>query len=81
MNTFLDREELCALTGRKLKSKQIVALRRMNIPFYVNALGKPVVTRSAIEGCINGGTTGGTTRATTTPPNKPGWRPNVLAGR
>ena len=33
MNTFLDREELCALTGRKLKSKQIAALRKMNIPF------------------------------------------------
>ena len=48
--TFLDSEELSTLTGRKLKSYQIEALRRMGIPFFVNALGRPVVARSAIDG-------------------------------
>jgi hypothetical protein len=48
--TFLDENELSELTGRKMKSLQIDALRRMGIPFYVNATGHPVVTRSTIEG-------------------------------
>ena len=47
---FLDSEEIAELTGRKIKSKQIEALRRMGLPFWVNACGKPVVTRSVIEG-------------------------------
>jgi hypothetical protein len=33
-----------------IKSKQIEALRRMGLPFHVNAVGKPVVTAAAIEG-------------------------------
>jgi hypothetical protein len=48
--TFLDENEISELTGRKMKSLQIDALRRMGIPFYVNATGHPVVTRSTIEG-------------------------------
>ncbi|WP_194720778.1 DUF4224 domain-containing protein [Noviherbaspirillum malthae] len=48
--TFLDENELAEFTGRKFKSKQIEALRKMGIAFFVNAVGKPVVTRSAIEG-------------------------------
>jgi hypothetical protein len=48
--TFLDESEIAEFTGRKIKSKQIEALRKMGLPFFVNAVGKPVVTRSAIEG-------------------------------
>ncbi len=47
---FLTAEEVAILTGRKFKSKQIEQLRRMALPFWVNALGSPVVPRSAIEG-------------------------------
>lgn len=47
---FLEPGEVAELTGRKIKSKQIEMLRRMGIPFFVNACGKPVVTRNAIEG-------------------------------
>lgn len=47
---FLDSVEIAELTGRKIKSKQIEALRKMGLPFWVNACGKPVVTRSVIEG-------------------------------
>ncbi len=49
-NTFLDREEIAFLTGRKTKSHQIDALRRMGITFFINAKGHPVVARAAIEG-------------------------------
>ncbi|MGV2292091.1 DUF4224 domain-containing protein [Trinickia sp. YCB016] len=47
---FLSPFELAVLTGRKVKSKQIEALRRMGVPFFVNACGRAVVARSAIEG-------------------------------
>lgn len=47
---FLGSEEIAVLTGRKIKSKQIEALRKMGLPFFVNACGKPVVSRSAIDG-------------------------------
>lgn len=60
---FLTQEELVILTGRKIKSKQIEALRRMGLPFHVNAVGKPVVARVAIEG-----------RAAESPP-EPRWSP------
>lgn len=49
-NMFLTREQLHILTGRKMKSKQIEALRRMGLPFWVNACGHPVVSVAAIEG-------------------------------
>jgi len=48
--TFLSNQELVLLTGRKIKAKQIQALRSMAIPFFVNALGRPVVARVAVEG-------------------------------
>ena len=48
--TFLETPELCELTGRRSKSKQIEALRTMGLPFWINAVGKPVVARAAIEG-------------------------------
>lgn len=50
MGMFLTSDELAELTGRKIKSKQIEALRRMGLPFHVNACGKPVVPSVAIEG-------------------------------
>jgi len=49
-DTFLSSYELVVLTGRKVKSKQIEALRRMGVSFFVNALGRPVVARSVVEG-------------------------------
>ncbi len=45
---FLTAQELSTLTGRKLRKRQIEALRNMHIPFHVNAIGHPVVTRDAI---------------------------------
>jgi hypothetical protein len=50
MSTFLDQAEIATLTGRKFKSRQIDTLRRMAIPFFVNATGHPVVARAAIHG-------------------------------
>lgn len=50
MAMFLTADELAELTGRRIKSKQIEALRRMGLPFHVNAVGKPVVSAAAIEG-------------------------------
>lgn len=47
---FLEPEEIAMLTGRKFKSRQIDALRRMGVAFFVNATGHAVVTRTAIEG-------------------------------
>lgn len=50
MSVFLAPDEIAQLTGRKLKRLQVDALRKMGIPFYVNAIGKPVVTLAAVEG-------------------------------
>lgn len=50
MSIFLEPSDLATLTGRKLKSDQINQLRFMGIPFFVNAAGRPVVTRAAVEG-------------------------------
>jgi hypothetical protein len=47
---FLNRDEIATLTGRKSKGHQVDALRKMGIPFFVNACGQPVVTRVAVEG-------------------------------
>ncbi len=48
--TFLEPNEICELTGRKMKSKQIDALRRAGLPFFVSATGHPIVARAIIEG-------------------------------
>jgi hypothetical protein len=50
MNLFLTEAEIAQLTGRKLKSRQIEWLRGSGVPFYVNAGGRPVVTRAAVVG-------------------------------
>ncbi len=47
---FLHPDEVSQLTGRKLKRLQIEQLRKMGIPFWVNAAGAPIVCRSALEG-------------------------------
>ncbi|MFZ6747258.1 DUF4224 domain-containing protein [Undibacterium sp. JH2W] len=50
MSMFLNSDEIATLTGRKVKSKQIEALRAMGLPYRVNATGHPVVTTAAVEG-------------------------------
>jgi hypothetical protein len=47
---FLNQDEVVTLTGRKNKGHQIQALRKMGLPFFVNACGQPVVTGVAVEG-------------------------------
>ncbi|WP_330995859.1 DUF4224 domain-containing protein [Burkholderia territorii] len=70
---FLSPVELVVLTGRKVKAKQVEALRRMGVPFFINACGRAVVARSAIEGrtSVSGRTESGV---------RSGWRPAVLGG-
>lgn len=65
---FLNDDDIAVLTGRKVKAKQIEALRLMGVAFFVNAIGKPIVARSTIEGRPGS--------AATQP--KPAWCPNVL---
>ncbi len=48
--TFLTPAELVELTGRKRAAHQVAMLRTQGIPCWVNAAGKPVVARAAIEG-------------------------------
>jgi len=43
---FLTDAEVSRPTGRKMKSAQIDALRQMSVPFFVNATGHAVVTRT-----------------------------------
>lgn len=64
---FLDKQELVTLTGRCLKSQQIVELRKQGVPFRVTATGHPVVTWAAVEGFKE-----------TPAPVKAAWTPRVL---
>lgn len=50
MSIFLSHDDVSALTGRKTKAKQFEMLLRMRLPFWVNAIGRPVVTLAALEG-------------------------------
>lgn len=50
MDTFLTADAVVRLTGRRRKSKQIEALRTMGLPFWVNAIGEPVIAVAAVEG-------------------------------
>ena len=63
-DTFLTREETIQLTGRKPPKKQAETLRKNGIPFFTNAAGYPVVSRSVIEGRPH-------------KPDKPKWQPAV----
>lgn len=69
--TFLDPDELRILTGRAQKSRQIKALRDMGMPFFVNAIGLPVVARTAVEGRAH---------AVASEPKK-AWAPRVMTPR
>jgi len=64
---FLSADDLATLTGRKVKSRQVEALRQMGIPFFVNAIGRAVVARTAVEG-----------KAAPTLKDKPAWVPPGL---
>lgn len=57
MSMFLQPPELAELTGvrsgqrgKTREIRQIEALRKMKIPHYVNAAGRPIVARAVIEG-------------------------------
>jgi hypothetical protein len=50
MDTFLTTDAVARLTGRRRKSLQVAQLRQMGLPFWVNAVGEPVVTVAAVEG-------------------------------
>jgi hypothetical protein len=66
-DTFLEAEEVRELTGRTKHALQADQLRAQGIPFFTNAVGRPIVPRSAIEG-----------RTKTAKPPKKEWVPDVL---
>lgn len=68
MSLFLTAEDLRALTGFTLKTRQIAQLRIMGVPFRINGCGRPVVTVTAVEGRMG------------QQPIKPAWQPAVLQG-
>lgn len=68
-NMFLSKEDMRQLTGRAQRSPQIEALKRMGVPFYVNATGWAIVARSAVEGRA---------AAPAAPQPKKAWAPRVL---
>ncbi len=49
---FLTPDEVSTLTGFRVKSKQVSALQKMGIPFFVNPNGRAIVSRAVIEGTI-----------------------------
>lgn len=53
MSIFLDPDDVVTLTGEKRKAHQVQALRVMEIAFFVNPPGKPIVTKSALEGKLD----------------------------
>jgi hypothetical protein len=57
MTMFLSQDDIIELTGisqgKAGKTRfelQIAALKKMKVPHYVNAAGRPVVARAVIEG-------------------------------
>lgn len=70
-NMFLTHEELHRLTGTRLKKRQAQCLKENRIPFTLDILGRPVVTRAAIEG-----------KSRSVPAAPPGWDgPQFLKGK
>lgn len=69
-DTFLTDAEVERLTGRKVRRLQCAQLRNMLIPFRVNALGQPIVTRAALNGLPE---------TVTTPANQ-AWSPGLVRG-
>jgi len=68
---FLEDIELCKLTGRKMKSKQIEWLRAQGLPFFVSATGHPVVAWAAVDLRTKPAANETTGR---------GWTPRVIGG-
>lgn len=66
---FLTTEEVAELTGRIRHAQQIDALKKMHVPFRINAAGRPIVTRAAIIGG----------QIEKPKPETKGWQPKVLA--
>lgn len=66
MTIFLSEEDVAKLTGRKQKPAQVDWLRLNGIQFYINAEGRAIVPKSAIEGSKE-----------KTAMDKP-WEPSVL---
>jgi hypothetical protein len=57
MSTFLTEKDMVELTGirqgkdgKTREQRQVDTLRKMKIPHYVNAVGRPIVARAVIEG-------------------------------
>lgn len=57
MSTFLSADDMAELTGirqgkggKTREQRQVDTLRKMKIPHYVNAVGRPIVARAVIEG-------------------------------
>jgi hypothetical protein len=48
--TFLTSHEVAYLTGRRSKALQVETLRKMGLPFFLNAARSPIVARTAVEG-------------------------------
>lgn len=65
--TFLSPDEIKELTGRSYIKLQIEALSKMGLPYFVNGIGRPVVTRLAVEG-----------RHSAPASQKKAWTPRVL---
>ena len=68
---FLSSGELDILTGKKTRPAQIKALKAMLVPFRINAVGKPIVTRSAVEGIV----------AARMEPQNGAWKPGLAGSR
>ena len=64
---FLTDDEMAALTGRRMKSKQIEWLKRAGVPHWVNAAGRPIIARTAITG-----------QKTESPPKPRTWSSSAL---
>lgn len=63
---FLDDADLVRFTGWKTKKKQIEALRRMGVAFFINGTGHPIVAKSVVDG------------SKSALPEKDRWIPRVL---
>ena len=64
VDLFLNAEEVHQLTGFKRKTKQIQQIKKMGIPFFINATNRPIVSRSVVDGS-----------AKAKPPKTQGWQP------
>lgn len=69
MEQFLTDAELERLTGYRSAKKQAEHCRKLGIPFFPNARGKPIISRDVINGTV---------KAAKAKPEKPAWQPAVL---